>query len=801
MLLGCNEQAQDIHTLEWKQEGNFYKITPWNTPFSQVKNPYNWKSYPPANDFIPSTKHQALWLQLSSDIFQQPETYMLLFDCDYLTELYQGNQLVTKFAAYSPHAPEFYQIKTSLHFAHLPLQEPKVYLKILDHPDLFNTNRCENIYFGSLPAMITQLFSKEMPEFVFGCIGILLSFIIFVIVGFYRTPSLQYFGVFCLFYGLSHALGQKLVWFISGTSRIWWDLWLITMIVFPIGFLLFYRNVLKIGSKIILTYALINAVFLFIGIICILFNFGIAPFAILDIHYYLLAFEILTMMCFSIYGSITLKNYNRIIAIATIPLFFLFGSDLLIVMGLIKYPYISYIGVLIIFLILVALVVSKHMSRLKMLENERFEKLEMNRVRLESEVEKRTLELAQKAKIVLKSNKELEDSNLLLKATNQQLQNANVHTTQVLNRISQIERQNIKKLKQLFNHPTVDHNLKEAGLVEIASLEEDLLPITSTYLSAKAIEDKRVLHLSDDRKDINLTKIALGGTYIKLDQTQDPHDCLRKLSQKSYDLLIVTPLFLDIAKICHDNFPLTKIILMTNDQFASQIDNLLERKYISNLIFKDYKDPSFSLRNLVTTITTIITEDYFGISKYLAWGASIREIPVTGSEARQEVIQQMSEFLKGAGVRRSSINKAVLICDEMLMNIIYDAPVDEVGNPKYNHLPRTEAIHLSPSEQGSLKFGFDGSLIAIAGQDPFGVLTRETILKYVQSCYKGRYGAINKELGKGGGGMGIFQILSSSDLVIVNVKKGVKTEFVSLINVISHSKTDRHTTSFQFFKV
>ena len=286
-----------------------------------------------------------------------------------------------------------------------------------------------------------------------------------------------------------------------------------------------------------------------------------------------------------------------------------------------------------------------------------------------------------------------------------------------------------------------------------------------------------------------------------MDQTHDPDECLKKLGQRSYDVLIITPQFVDIAKICNDRFPSTKIILMTTDQFASQIDNLLERGYISNLIFKDNKDPSFNLRNLVTTITTVINQDYFGIAKYLAWGANIQDIPVTCSDTRQEIIDQMAEFLCTAGVRKSSINKAVLICDEMLMNIIYDAPIDSEGKPKYNHLPRTETIKLSPAEQGSIKFGFDGNLIAIAGQDPFGALTRETILKYVQSCYNGRYGAINQELGKGGGGMGIFQILSSSDLVIVNVKDGVKTEFVSLINVISHSKTDRHTTSFQFFKV
>ena len=111
-------------------------------------------------------------------------------------------------------------------------------------------------------------------------------------------------------------------------------------------------------------------------------------------------------------------------------------------------------------MILIGLVVYRQVNRLLVLEKKKFDELSLDKTELENEVQRRTEELAQKAEIVLRANKELEDSNILLKATNQQLHSANVRTTQVLNRITEIERSNIRKLKHLFNHPSINQDLR-----------------------------------------------------------------------------------------------------------------------------------------------------------------------------------------------------------------------------------------------------------------------------------------------------------------------------------------------------
>ena len=83
------------------------------------------------------------------------------------------------------------------------------------------------------------------------------------------------------------------------------------------------------------------------------------------------------------------------------------------------------------------------------------------------------------------------------------------------------------------------------------------------------------------------------------------------------------------------------------------------------------------------------------------------------------------------------------------MNAIYDAPRDKsTGKSIYNHLPRTEQVELKDEEQSQFKYASDGLFMAISVEDPFGGLTKGILLNYLDSCYGGRAGELNKEKGR-----------------------------------------------------
>lgn len=132
------------------------------------------------------------------------------------------------------------------------------------------------------------------------------------------------------------------------------------------------------------------------------------------------------------------------------------------------------------------------------------------------------------------------------------------------------------------------------------------------------------------------------------------------------------------------------------------------------------------------------------------------------------------------------------------MNAIYDAPVGPDGKSCYNHLPRTQELTLKPEEQGLVRYGTDGMLVAISVQDPFGSLKGSILLKYLEANYSGEAAGLNAAEGKGGAGRGLHQIVENSDLVVFNVDSGKKTEAIALFNVEAKESSNQNP-SFHLF--
>ncbi len=241
-------------------------------------------------------------------------------------------------------------------------------------------------------------------------------------------------------------------------------------------------------------------------------------------------------------------------------------------------------------------------------------------------------------------------------------------------------------------------------------------------------------------------------------------------------------------------------MLTTRHELSHHIDLLAENPGLCHVIYQDDEERALTQKNLLVTVTKILSNDIFGLEKYLNWGVDVKEYIITSSQNRAQYLEVVESELTKAGVVTSHIRNATMITDEILMNAIYDAPVNrKTGTSKYNHLSRRVAVELEPTEYGKLRFAFDGSTIALSVDDPFGALKRETITRYLKSCFDGHFGKINEHEGKGGGGMGLFQIISTADLMITNIKPGERTEIIALINVSGKTQVRKRHGSFHYF--
>ena len=334
----------------------------------------------------------------------------------------------------------------------------------------------------------------------------------------------------------------------------------------------------------------------------------------------------------------------------------------------------------------------------------------------------------------------------------------------------------------------------------IARLSRTLESLYQGFEAEKTLGDVRVLLAEDDIDEQINAKMSLGGTGVDLRVASSVELGREALQGGRFDVVCVSNNFVELIPFARARFPEAKVVFMTADPIAQHFHTLKAHPELSAILARHPDDRAFSVRNTATTVRKLTTRDIFGLDKYLAWGTEIHEERILASTQRPELIAKMSDYFKGMGIRGNLIRRCERVAEEMLMNAIYDAPVDREGKPVYNHLERNVVVTLKPEEQGTFRYACDGAFLAIAVEDPFGALDRSTILNYLERCFSEGVTDTLPE-SKGGGGNGIFQIIQSSSLVIFNVQPSTRTEVIALFNInIQINRISAHP-SFHYFHI
>ena len=415
------------------------------------------------------------------------------------------------------------------------------------------------------------------------------------------------------------------------------------------------------------------------------------------------------------------------------------------------------------------------------LKAKEFEVLNRN---LQEEVDKRTFELKVQNSELSLSLKKLES----------------MHTESILliNKLAALDDELTKNTLLLFEGKSVGEN-SAAIQNGLKLIQKTLTSVKSLKKEQDTIEGRNVLVAETNTKLRNLMKIALGGTGVKVEIAKTIEEVKSALSSQAYSILFLSANMLEVADFVAQEKINIKIVLLTEEESINYITKIKNYPFLSNIITTNEDDRNSNMRSLSTTVKKMTTGDIFGIEKYLNWGVEVKEIEFSDSEERNSINEKVLSSLSEVGVKNSIRTKAQIVIEELLMNAIYDAPVDHKGIPLHNHKSRRERIVLEEHQKGKLRFATDGLYLAISVEDPFGIFKKETIFEYLEGNYKqGPDSAFEKE-GKGGAGKGLFLITENSDLVIYNVAPHTKTEVIVLFDL--DNQKDKKATSLHYFEM
>lgn len=256
-----------------------------------------------------------------------------------------------------------------------------------------------------------------------------------------------------------------------------------------------------------------------------------------------------------------------------------------------------------------------------------------------------------------------------------------------------------------------------------------------------------------------------------LQSTDDPHQARAALTPE-LDLIACDASDLDLVREWSELSPHTKLLVWSQAATGPLVELAQHDLRLSNLVGW----PSFESMprpwELLSTTRRLLGAPAPKHSEWLSWGATHYKFRPHTTDELAKVVITVAEIAERAGQPRRSAQRTGIAAHELLMNAMYDAPVDQYGEPRFA-FARDSVITLEGHEAPTLRIGTDGEKLVLQVSDPFGRLERATLYRHLVRGQAA--GGATLDTSGGGAGLGLARIHASGIALVVDVTPNERT--------------------------
>ncbi|HEX2687495.1 MAG TPA: ATP-binding protein [Kofleriaceae bacterium] len=166
------------------------------------------------------------------------------------------------------------------------------------------------------------------------------------------------------------------------------------------------------------------------------------------------------------------------------------------------------------------------------------------------------------------------------------------------------------------------------------------------------------------------------------------------------------------------------------------------------------------------------------IGAYLDWGFTALDLEIRTTADRDAAAAQIQDFVGALQAPRRVAEMFAELGHELIMNAMYDAPVDGHGRPRYAR-DRKAQIVLADHERPVMRIATDGTRLALQIRDPFGRLERRHVFDGLARGLSG--GELDRS--HGGAGLGMMVCHNASTAMFFDVVPNRHTEVTALFEL------------------
>lgn len=226
----------------------------------------------------------------------------------------------------------------------------------------------------------------------------------------------------------------------------------------------------------------------------------------------------------------------------------------------------------------------------------------------------------------------------------------------------------------------------------------------------------------------------------------------------------------DLQVILNRTSERTHIAVITDNAPLQEFARLLDDVRVNHIISREEIE-----RGVFVTAQKLLSGDIFGIERYLPEGTPVHYCRLNDFAGRGKAIDTVLDFAEESKIRSRLRQGIGQVCEELLMNALYDAPVDESGAQVFAEVDPHDRVATCSPRPVSIRYAATETQFAIAVRDRYGRLAKNTIIAYINKCLTSDNQIDRKTYGAG---LGLYIVANAAASYVVNVAYDIATEVI-----------------------
>ncbi|OFZ82707.1 MAG: hypothetical protein A2583_05010 [Bdellovibrionales bacterium RIFOXYD1_FULL_53_11] len=226
-----------------------------------------------------------------------------------------------------------------------------------------------------------------------------------------------------------------------------------------------------------------------------------------------------------------------------------------------------------------------------------------------------------------------------------------------------------------------------------------------------------------------------------------------------------------------------KVIAITSDPI-NRYPYLFKRQPFAHHVLRKFGDPFSDV--FARIVLRIFSGDTFGLAGYFPEGTPLQRIALKRSSHKAAVVDASCNYLVKSGLAERVAGIAAQAIDELVMNAVFDAPVNEAGVRIHKDRDRAEDFALEDRSSVEVEAAINDRYCGITVTDQWGSLKKEEVLNLMRPDYKKTSYVARKDTR--GAGLGLSGASQGGMSLVFAVQGG---EWTQVTLLFPRSKTTR----------